>query len=129
MDFDEAIKAHTFWKVTLRWMINGQRPLDAEKLGCDYACELGRWIHGDGLEYRQFSAYQKLVREHSRFHAMAAEVAGCIAAGDSTAALRMLGDSGAFSLASAQTIAAIHQLRREVEATESSLSPSPRQPH
>lgn len=123
MDFDEAIKAHTYWKVTLRWMINGQRPLDAEKLGCDHDCELGRWIHGDGREYCQFSAYQTLVREHSRFHAIAAEVAGCIATGDSALAMQMLGDSGAFSVASAQTIAAIRQLRCEVDATGTFLSP------
>lgn len=123
MDFDEAIKAHTFWKVTLRWMINGQRPLDGEKLGCDHECELGRWIYGDGLAYRGFASYQVLVREHSRFHAMAAEVARRIAAGESEAAMRMMADSGDFSLASAQTIAAIRQLQREVGQAGSALSP------
>ena len=65
MDFNEAIKAHTFWKVTLRWMINGQRSIDGEKLGRDDECELGRWIYGHGAEYARFSAYQTLVKEHA----------------------------------------------------------------
>lgn len=123
MDFDQAIKAHTFWKVTLRWMINGQRPLDSEVLGCAHECELGRWIHAAGLEYQQLASYHTLLREHARFHSIAAEVAARIAAGEREAAIRMMDNNGEFSLASAQTIEALRQLRREVEALGRSLSP------
>jgi methyl-accepting chemotaxis protein len=116
MDFNEAIKAHTFWKVTLRWMINGQRPVDGEKLGRDNDCELGHWIHGDGAAYKSFSSYQTLVSEHAGFHAIAGAVARCIATGDSEVAMQMMADGGEFSLASARTIEAIRRLQGEVES-------------
>ena len=116
MDFNEAVKVHTFWKVTLRWMINGQRSVDGEKLGCDNECELGRWIHGDGAVYKRFSSYQVLVAEHAGFHAIAGEVARRIGAGESELAMQMMTDGGEFSLASARTIEAIRRLESEVEA-------------
>lgn len=117
MDFNEAIKAHTFWKVTLRWMINGQRSVDGEKLGRDTECELGHWIHGDGSQYQSFTSYQTLVHEHATFHRIAGEVAHKIQAGEAEAAMLMMADSGAFTMASARTVDAIRQLQREVEGS------------
>lgn len=115
MNFDDAIKAHTFWKVTLRWMINGQRLVDGKKLARDDECELGRWIVGAGIEYTECSAFQALVKEHAAFHLIAGDVAKKIADGNSEDALQMMSDSGDFSQASAKTIEAIRLLQREVE--------------
>jgi hypothetical protein len=56
VNFDEAIKAHTYWKVMLKWLINGQRPLDVSTVSLDSVCELGKWIAKEGrrMPGRQF---------------------------------------------------------------------------
>ena len=119
MDFDEAVKAHVFWKVTLRWMINGRLPLDMEKLGDDRSCELGRWIHGDGSRFKAYPAYAAMVREHALFHDVVKEVVRQIIGGDTESANRMLSPEGEFTVASARTIAAIRALEREIGQAQS----------
>ncbi len=115
MDFDEAIKSHTFWKVTLRWMIRGQHRVDGEKLERDDACEIGKWLRADGSKHSGCPAYQTLVREHAEFHTRAGAVARTLSEGNSEAALVMMSEQGEFAQASERTIAAIRQLQREVE--------------
>lgn len=115
MNFDDAVKAHTFWKVTLRWLVNGRRGLDEEMAHDDRACELGAWIHGEGSRYAQFPAFAEMVSEHAEFHRLAGEVARLTLTGDTAAADRMLAPDGEFSRASDRTISAIFRLQAQVE--------------
>jgi hypothetical protein len=113
MNFDDAIKAHTYWKVMLRWMVNGERPVDPENTADSAICELGRWIHGDGRRYADLPAYTDLIRTHEEFHIIAASVIRCVQDGKKDLAHAMLANDGEFTLASARTIEAIRVLENQ----------------
>lgn len=115
MNFDEAIKVHTYWKVTLRWMINGHRPVDADETADFHRCELGHWIDGDGAVHAALPEFQTLTREHAEFHRIAGVAIHKIQTGLTAEADAMLAPDGAFTLASARTIDAIRALKARVE--------------
>lgn len=113
MNFDEAIRSHTFWKVTLRWLVNGQKSLDVGKLGDHGACELGAWIVAERERLSRYAAYAELVTAHAEFHRCAGDVARLVGLGETEAAQALLADTGAFTVASARTVAALRALERE----------------
>src|SRR5690349_19233003 len=115
MNFDEAIRSHTFWKVTLRWLVNGQKRLDEQALGDDHACELGRWIISEAAAFEPYPAFADLRREHGEFHRLAGDVARLVSAGQLDAANGLLAPDGAFTRASERTIAALKALRDEAQ--------------
>ena len=114
MNFDDAIKAHTFWKVTLRWLINGQKPASGLKPGSSTDCELGQWILGAGSLFQQLPAYQALIHEHAEFHRIADRVVTTFESGKIDEARAMLAPEGSFSVSSAKTIDAIKALQTSV---------------
>ena len=117
MNFDEAIKVHTYWKLTLRWMINGDHPVDQAETADAHHCELGRWIDNEGACYAGFPEFQRLISEHAEFHRIAAEVVSHIQNGENGAAEAMLAPDGDFTRASTRTIDAIQALKAQVSAT------------
>lgn len=117
MTFDEAIRSHTFWKVTLRWLVNGQKALDVTHLGDDRACELGAWIAAEQDRFARYPAFPELLAAHAAFHRLAAEVAHLAGQGETDAARALLADDGAFTQASARTVAALRGLAREAGAS------------
>lgn len=116
MNFDDAIKAHTFWKVSLRWMINNGKPLDDAHIGSPHECELGHWILGEGACHHALPAFQALITQHEEFHRIAGQVVKSIETGQGEVAQNMLAPDGSFSLASAKTIEAIRELKDCVES-------------
>lgn len=119
MDFDEAVRVHTFWKVTLRWLVNGDKVLDVERFGDHHACELGRWIDDQREQLARYPAYETLELEHAEFHRLAGEVARLAVTGEREEAAKHLAPEGDFSLASARTILAILALKEQVESASS----------
>ena len=115
MNFDDAIKVHTYWKVTLRWMINGHRPVDAAETADPHRCELGLWIDGEGKRYADLPEFIRLVQEHADFHRVAATAINKVRSGLNLEADEMLGPDGAFTQASMRTIDAIRALKAQVE--------------
>lgn len=115
MNFEDAIKVHTYWKVTLRWMINGHRPVDETTTADCHRCELGQWIDGAGACYAGVPAYLTLTQEHAEFHRIAGAVIHKIQSGLAGEADAMLAPDGAFTLASTRTIEAIRALQAHVE--------------
>lgn len=115
MNFDEAIKVHTYWKVTLRWMINGHRPVDASEAADFHRCELGHWIDGAGAAHAALPEFQILTHAHAEFHRIAGAVIHKIQSGLTAEADAMLAPDGAFTLASVRTIDAIRALQAHVE--------------
>lgn len=116
MNFDEAIKVHTYWKVTLRWMINGHRAVDADEKSDAHRCELGNWIDQVGAEFGSLPEFQMLKHEHAEFHRVAGEVISKVQQGLVAEADVMLSTEGSFTAASARTIDAIRALKARVEA-------------
>lgn len=124
MNFDEAIKAHTYWKVMLKWLINGQRPIDANTVSMDSVCELGMWIAGDGQAYAGLAGFDAFVRQHTAFHEAAGTIARLVASGHRARADAMMAPQGEFTVASEKTIAAIKELKLQVEGSINPAAPS-----
>ena len=91
-NFDEAIKAHLQWKVTLRKAIADRQPLDSNTLCRDDRCRLGQWIHGPGgVKWGTRPSFTALRDMHANFHQAAGEVARQISSGQYDQAERLLG--------------------------------------
>ena len=79
MNLDNAISAHTEWKVKLRSAISSQSQLDAATISRDNCCPLGQWLHGDAkAKYGQLDAYRQCLDAHANFHREAGKVAQLI---------------------------------------------------
>ena len=115
MNFDDAITAHSQWRIRLQGAIAGTNKdvLDPKVVGADDQCVLGKWIHGEARQYAANADYAALVQEHKFFHQTAAQVLGMISAGRQEEAKVSVG-SGAFFDASIKTINAIRRLRKQV---------------
>ncbi len=116
MNFDEAITAHSQWKIRLQGVVAGtsQEVLDPALIGLDDRCPLGQWIHGEAKAHGALKEYEELVSEHAAFHKAAAEVLRMVQEGKTAKAATSI-DHGLFHEASIRTINAIRHLRRKVE--------------
>ena len=99
----------------MKWLINGQRPIDANVVSLDNVCELGKWIAGDGQVYSGLAGFDEFVRQHMAFHEAAGAVARLVESGNRAQADAMMAPLGEFTLASEKTIAAIKDLKLQVE--------------
>lgn len=113
--FEEAVSVHMQWKQKLRAVVEGrEEPLNAESAAADCACELGKWIHGEGAMHKNEPAYQELLQAHANFHQAAADLMTKALAGDRTGAFQSV-NGGEFQNASRRTVLAIGNLRHELE--------------
>jgi hypothetical protein len=117
MNFDEAITAHSQWKIRLQSAINGtnKEVLDPATICVDNRCTLGQWIYGEAKEHSTLKEYEVLRLEHAHFHQCAAEVVRTFQAGETDKARAALESGGHFHAASIKTINAIRHLRTKVE--------------
>jgi hypothetical protein len=117
MNFDDAVAAHSQWKVRLQSVINGsiKEVLDPATVAMDNRCVLGQWIHGEAKEYSVLPEYETLRKEHAAFHNCAAAVLRTYLDGDAAKAKAMIDPGDAFHDASIKTIWAIQRLRSKVE--------------
>jgi hypothetical protein len=113
MNFDEMILAHSRWKTRFRKFIETPtEDLDAETIGADDRCDLGKWIHGEGSRHAGCSEYEKLKSMHAKFHAAGANVVQEVRSGSAAKAREMLDSlTGEFGRASSECISAIAALR------------------
>lgn len=113
MNFYDLMCSHVKWKVRLNVLVhdpNGAK-LSSDALRRDDVCELGKWIYGEGLQYRDTAAYQNLLKKHADFHIMCAEVVKQLNAGDKAGAEAALGNP--FDLASNEIFNALMALKDE----------------
>lgn len=113
MNFDDAIAAHIKWKVRLTQFIDGTstEQLKSDTVCKDNLCDLGKWIYGDGAKFQAAPHYKDLVSKHANFHRCAADVVKKVEVNDKSGAKAML--SGAFAMASKETVTAIMELKKE----------------
>ncbi len=98
MNFDDAIKAHSAWKMKLsNYISNPDKSLKHEEVCLDNKCELGKWIYSDGDKYNKESEFITLKNEHAKFHKAAAEVIKKADSGLSVSEEIQLGGSSEFS--------------------------------
>jgi len=113
---DEAVAAHTNFKLRLRGFCHGTEKLDPAVVGRDDQCAMGKWIYGDGAKYESHPECGTVRAEHAQFHKCAGEVAQAVAEGNAHAAERMLDDERSkFNQASTSTVKAILRFKKCME--------------
>lgn len=93
IDFMAAIEAHIRWKVRLENYIDGTttEKLDAEVVGKDNQCPLGKWIYGIGGEkYETNPLFQEIRTIHADFHTCSAGVMHQADGGDKAGAIEAI---------------------------------------
>lgn len=114
MNFEEAIAAHTKWKIRLRSLLDGGgEKLDGAKVSKDNECDLGKWIYGEGATYKSLTAYAKLQAAHAQFHKCAGQIVSHANGGKKADAEALLKPDGEFAKRSSETVTAIMQMRKE----------------
>lgn len=117
MDLDQAIAAHTQWKLKLRTAINRKEQLDVAVVCRDDQCPLGKWLHGEGrMQYGAKGTFTRLIDSHRKFHAEVGNVAREVNAGRFERAGTLLDAGSAFAGASTDVGMAINSLKRELQS-------------
>ena len=115
MDLDNALAAHSDWKVKLRIALTKQETLDAAQIGSDCQCDFGRWLKGEGRSaFATCPSFKLCETSHTEFHRCAGQIAGQINRRDFTGAERSLGSGTPFSQASQSVAVAIRRLKSEM---------------
>jgi methyl-accepting chemotaxis protein len=117
MNFDEAINAHSAWKIKLAMYI--RRPDGSIKVGdvcVDNKCALGRWIYGEGAKWSHLPQYETLKEEHARFHRSAGEVVKKADKGENMVEEVALGSTSEFASASSAVVKAILEMKASASA-------------
>ena len=115
LDFQKWIAAHRNWRRRLLDFLDGNssEALDAQVIGCDDRCDLGRWIHGNGHKfYGNEATFKRLVGDHAAFHRSAGSVVSQFRQGDEKEARRTL--NGDFDRHSMHVVSALETLEKQV---------------
>jgi Chemoreceptor zinc-binding domain len=115
MNLDDAISAHANWKMKLAAYISKpDRSLTASTVGASGACELGKWLYGEGHQYSKLPEFSKLVSDHARFHKAAAAVIEKANAGQGVTEEIALGSKSEFSSASSAVVKSLMAMKAHV---------------
>ncbi len=116
MDLNHAIEKHVEWKLRFRSAIAKHETMDADTIGKDNRCELGKWLHGEArVLFSGLQSYPPCVERHAQFHAEAARVAQAINQKRYAEAEAMLGGETPYADASTAVGGAIMRLKREAQ--------------
>ncbi len=107
---DRAMAAHVQWKIKLLAAVKGGAAIDRATCCVDNNCELGRWIHGEGVRHASKPEFKELKEQHRQFHAAIGKVVDLIAAGKAQEATKEL-EQGGFSKHSNSVVQAIGKLK------------------
>lgn len=117
LDIMAAIQAHLRWKLRLEHYISGsaEETLDAEVVGADHHCVLGKWIHSIGAElHGGREIFRRLQVTHAEFHRCAGEIVRSVDVGNRDEAARLL-HGGDYPKHSHRVKAELARLSLEVE--------------
>lgn len=113
MYFDEAIKAHSAWKLKLsNYIRKPDGSLKADEVQSDHKCDLGKWIHGEGMKHKSLADYKTLRDQHATFHKAAADVIRRADSGKSVTEEIAVGSNSDFGKASQAVVLAIMNMKR-----------------
>ncbi len=116
MNFDDAIKAHTDWKMKLTsYLRKPDDSLNPDVVCKDDQCTLGKWLYGEGARYNTLPEFAKLKSAHASFHLEAAEIIRRAKKGESVSEETALGAKSRFSDFSGQVIMQIRTIRNKIE--------------
>lgn len=116
MNFDDAIMAHTQWKMKLAiYVSNPDRSLHASDVAADNKCQLGQWLHGEGQKYSALPEFSKLVSDHAHFHKAASAIIRKADSGQHVTEEIALGAHSEFASASTAVVQALMAMKNEVK--------------
>lgn len=117
MNFDEAVQAHSAWKMKLsNYLRKPDGSIKAADVQQDSKCNLGAWIYGEGKKFSSHPEYEILKAAHAKFHQAAADVIRKADSGKNVTEDVALGAKSDYASASNAVITAIISIRRKVEA-------------
>jgi methyl-accepting chemotaxis protein len=115
MNFDEAIVAHSQWKMKLAsYVSKPDHSLRASEVGSDDKCALGVWLHGEGKKYSSLPEFPKLVSDHAHFHQAASNVIRKADSGQRVTEDIALGANSEFATASSAVVLALMAMKAKV---------------
>jgi len=101
MDLDHALRSHVEWKVTFRMAMFEQGTVDADCVGRDDCCELGKWFHGEGrTRFEGVESFEACLARHQEFHAEAGRIARAINAARYDEAAELMRPNSRYTLTS-----------------------------
>ncbi len=117
MNFEEAIQAHSSWKLKLStYLRKPDGSLKPAEIRPDNRCALGQWLHGEGRKHADHPDYKVLVAEHARFHQAAANVVDRANARQNVSEDVAIGAKSDFASASSNVISHIMKMKRVAAA-------------
>jgi methyl-accepting chemotaxis protein len=122
-DFDAAIKAHIDWKMKLgKYINNPDGSLDPKVVCTDNNCALGKWLYGDGAQFKNEypEDYENLRQSHAEFHKIAGSIIEKIDKKDFDQAKFLLSPNGPYMKVSDRTVELIRNLKAKVQGSSSS---------
>jgi len=117
MNFDDAIQVHAAWKVKL--LVYVRKPdgaLRSADVRPSNRCALGKWLEDAGAKYGSMPEFKRLVAEHARFHAVAADVIDKADTGARMDPDQALGPESEFGIASRSVVKAIMDVKNKATA-------------
>jgi hypothetical protein len=115
---DMAASSHRAWKVRLQESMSKGERLDVATISRDDCCELGTWLHSDGIVRLGHSPeFVMLIERHREFHLVTSVVALVINGKDYQKAQLLLQESSAFQASTIAVIDAITNLKVAISST------------
>lgn len=118
MDLTQVIISHARWRQRFADFLEGRGQLDLAIVEADNQCEYGRWLYGEGRQYKDFPEYAGVVEMHRRFHAVAGQAMRIAPALPPDKVLNLISLNSAFSNASIEFVTALCFFRDAVEKAE-----------
>jgi methyl-accepting chemotaxis protein len=115
VNFDEAIVAHTNWKMKLTSYISKpDHSLKASVVGSPHDCALGKWIDSEGKKYSTAPEFTALVSGHANFHKAAAAIITKADAGQKVTEEIALGAHSEYASASTAVVKSIMAMKSKL---------------
>ncbi|MGA7340103.1 MAG: CZB domain-containing protein [Terracidiphilus sp.] len=115
MNLNEAVSAHTNWKMKLKaYIAKPDRSLNPAVVSDDKVCDLGKWLIGEGRKHSSLPEFSKLVTDHGRFHKAAGDVIRKADSGQSVAEEVALGANSEYASASTGVVQALMALSGKI---------------
>ena len=75
MDFNEAIKAHSSWKINLlRYISEPDGSIKVNDVRSDKLCRLGAWLYESQEQFKDLPEFSEVIATHKKFHNCAANI-------------------------------------------------------
>jgi hypothetical protein len=117
MNFDEAVSAHSAWKMKLAmYLRKPDGSIKATDVAADNKCVLGQWIYGDGKKFAALPEFAALKSAHTKFHTCAADVVRKADSGQNVSEEIALGGASEFSRNSSDVVKAIIGMKSKAAA-------------